>query len=69
MTQSQNKYHPVYHRMTIIPTIMYLVQVDGLTRYMSRDYNEALSYVMGLRASMGWQNVDQHKRINLTVKK
>lgn len=67
MTQSQDKYHPVYHRLTIQQTIMYLVQVDGHTRYMSKDYTEAFSYLMGLRASMGWQNVDQHKRVKITV--
>lgn len=67
MTQSQSKYHPVYHRLTIQPTIMYLVQVDGHTKYMSKDYTEAFSYVMGVRASMGWKNVDQHKRIKITM--
>lgn len=67
MTQSQSKYHPVYHRMTIQPTIMYLVQVDGLTKFFSKDYSEAFSYVMALRASMGWQNVDQHKRVKIAM--
>ena len=67
MTQSQNKYHPVYNRMAIQPTIMYLVQVDGHTKYMSKEYSEAFSYLMGVRASMGWQNVDQHKRVKLTM--
>ena len=67
MTQSQCKYHPVYNRLTVQPTIMYLVQVDGHTKYMSKEYTEAFSYVLGLRASMGWRNVGQHKRIKITV--
>ena len=67
MTQSKNKYHPVYHRLTIQPTVMYLVQVDGHTKYMSKVYSEVFSYVMALRASMGWQNVDQHKRVRISV--
>lgn len=67
MTQSRSKHHPVYNRKTIHSTIMYLVQVDGHTKYMSKEYTEAFSYLMGIRASMGWQNVDQHKRVKITV--
>lgn len=67
MTQSQNKCRPVYHRMTIQPTVMYLVQVDGLTKFFTKDYSEAFSYVMALRAQKGWQNIDQHKRVRISM--
>lgn len=68
MTRSQNKYHPVYNRLKIQPTTMYLVQVDGHTKYMTSEYKEAFSYLMGIRASMGWQDVEQYRRAKLTVK-
>lgn len=62
-----SKYHRPICRYAIEPTIVYLVKIDGHTKFATMDYDLALAYVMNERAKFGWSNVDGYKRVKLTM--